>query len=100
MKIYKLRQTVSTSGATGSQNTLPIVGGLMRQLYIIAATAGVTFRADLTDENSDVVRSYDFHKTEINDTPVGPLPVSGIYTIRVTNASADGQFTVKMMVQE
>ena len=70
----------------------------MRQFYITAGTSGTTFRADITDDNSVVVRSYDIHQGEIND--IKTLPVVGTYTLRVTNASADGNFTCVMMCQE
>lgn len=99
MQIYKYRTTVTTAGGSGSANTNPIVHGLLRQVYINASTSTTIFRATLTDEDSDVVLRYDWNRGEINDL-LKPVPVSGIYTLAINEVSADGAFTVKLMVQE
>lgn len=96
-QIYKFTTTMTISSLTGAANTHRIVHGLMRQLLIVAQTSGTIFRANLTDSDGDVVRNYDFARDQINDSV--PLPTVGVYTINI-NASRDGQFKVKMMVQE
>ena len=98
MSVYKFRTIISTNGGTGSENTNNVIHGLCRQIYIKAGTSSTVFRATITDEDSDVVRSYGFSRGEIDDDK--PLPVVGIYTIQIASASVDGQFTCKMMVLE
>ena len=98
MRIDRVVRTITTSGGSGSENTLDIQGGLCRQIYIIAGTSTTTFRANIVDPDSLNVRRYDFHREEINDSEV--LPMVGIYTIQITNASADGPFTCRMLIEE
>lgn len=71
----------------------------MRQLYVLAGTSTTSFEFDVTNEDSLVIRAYDMHRGEINDHS-NHLPVSGIYTLRVFNANADGDFTIAMLVQQ
>ena len=99
MDIHVEKHTISTTGGTGSSNTNRILGGLCRQIYVLAGTSTTTFRFDLSDEDTLYTRSYDFHKGEINDDE-RRFPVRGTYTLRVTDASADGDFTVRMMIQQ
>lgn len=98
-QIYKFTTTMTVTLNTGAANTHRIPHGLLRQLLITAQTSGTIFRANITDDGGDIVRSYEFAKTQINDDN-RPLPVTGIYTLNITNASADGQFRVKFVVQE
>ena len=99
-QVYKLKATVSTTGGSGSQNTNRVVHGLCYQLFVNAGTSTTIFRANLTDEDGDVIKDYDFHRGQINDLFRDPVPVVGVYTINVTNASADGDFTCKFLVVE
>lgn len=98
MDIHVEKRTISTAAGTGSKNTLDIRGGLMRQLYVMSGTSNVIFRFDITDEDGIVQRYYDFHKGHIDDSEV--LPVRGVYTLRVTDAQLDGDFTVKMSIEQ
>jgi len=98
MDIHVVKKTISTSSGTGSENTLPIVGGLCRQIYVIAGTDTTSFRFDVTNDHSVAVRSYDFYKQELIDD--GILAMRGVYTLRVTDADADGNFTIGMLIQQ
>ena len=98
MDIHVIKRTISTSGGTGSSNTLPIHGGLARQIFVRAETATTTFRFDLQDEDSVVTRSYDWHTEDINDETT--FPMKGQYTMRITDATADGDFTVRISIQQ
>ena len=98
MDIHVIKGTISTGGGTGSVNTLPIIGGLARHIFVRAETASTTFRFDIQDEDSVAVRSYDWHREDINHETT--LPMKGRYTLRVTDATADGDFTVRILVQQ
>lgn len=99
MDIHVEKHTISTASGSGSSNTNPIIGGICRQLFVSAGTSGTSFRFDLSDEDTLYVRNYDFHRGEINDDK-WPFPVRGRYTLRVTDASADGNFTIRMLIQQ
>ena len=99
MDIHVEKIIISSAGGTGSQNTLPIIGGLLRHVYVLAGTSTTSFRFDIADSDAVYLRSYDFHNQEINDDETS-LPVRGILTARVTNASADGQFTVRLSFEQ
>ena len=52
----------------------------------------------MTDQDSDIPISYDFHRGEINDEC--SIPLVGIYTLRIKNANVDGTFTVKLLIEQ
>lgn len=100
MQVYFFRTTITTAGGSGSSNSNSIIGGLLRQVYLLAGTSTTIFRATLVDENSATIRSYDFHRGEINDDHSPPIVVQGIYTINIQNVSTDGPFTCVLGIQE
>jgi hypothetical protein len=68
-------------------------------ILVSAGTSTTTFRANVTDDDSLTVREYaTVTGTLLDDNR--PLAVRGTYTIEVTNASADGNFTTLLMVEE
>ena len=99
MRIYKHRATVTTASGTVGSASLNISGGLYHQLLIRANVATTLFRADITDENSIIIRNYGYHSGEINDIGFF-LPLAGVTTINITNASPNDTFTVLLSVAE
>lgn len=99
MKIYRFRTTISTAGGSGSANTNPVIGGLCRQVYIRAQTSGALFRANIQSAYADTMRAYQLHTSTIMDDN-RVLPMAGVYTVQITGASADGDFTTELLVQE
>jgi len=99
MTIYKHRATVTASAGSVGSSTLNILGGLCRQVLIQANATTTTFRADITDENSVVIRRWAYHKGELNDSELA-LPLSGAVTVNITNASANDTFTLLLSVEE
>lgn len=99
MDIHIEKKTLTTNGGIGSENTLPIQGGICRQIYILANTSTTTFRFDVTNEDSLVIRSYDFHKGEINDD-YHLFPVRGVYTLRIRDCVPDDTFKVAMVIEQ
>jgi len=71
----------------------------MRYFLVRANTSTTTFRANIEDENGISRLSYGFHQGEILDNNV-TFPVSGEYTVNVTNASVDDVFRIIFSVQE
>lgn len=103
MTVYEFVGSSTTVGGSVSSTTLTIQGGLLRQVLIQANTATTLFRANLQDSRGRTRLNYAYHNGEINDTgKTGalPLPVAGVYTINITNASPDDMFQIVLGVQE
>lgn len=99
MTIYEAKTTLTVLGGSGNTVTLRIPGGLVNYLLIRANTASTVFRADLTDEDSVVRLNYDFHEGEIIDDKIN-FPVTGRYTVNITNASPNDTFRIIFAVRE
>lgn len=99
MNIYQHRASITASSGSTSSDTLNVRGGLLRQVLVTANTSTTVFRANLVDANSVTVSNWGFHTGQINDMHVS-LPVSGRYTLNITNASPDDTFTVLLGIQE
>jgi len=95
---------ITTQGAasgTWSLNTLPL-NGIVRQIVLLSADTTVTFEFQVIDEKSNII--YD---TKIRETtPTGvlndevALPVRGICTLKVYEASSDASFTGRLLMDE
>jgi len=96
--IYKYKNSVTCAAGSGSVNTNPIIGGLCREILVSPATATTTYRVNIVDEDSLTIKSYDYKKGLYID--IAPFIAYGIYTINITNSSANELFTIRMMVQE
>ncbi len=85
-----------------SWNTPEIRSGILHQIIIAANASALTFDFKLIDDRSNVV--YDTIRREKTATFVlddeVTLPVRGIYTARVYNASSDGRFSGKLIVRD
>lgn len=101
MIIHRVKQTITTEGGIGSANTNPIIGGLCHAVYILAKTTGTTFKANIQDSHGFPLRQYDsLITTDIVDAQNWPIPMDGIQTIQITDASADGNFDIQILVRE
>lgn len=99
MTVYEANTTLTVSGGSANALTLRIPGGMANYLLIRANTSTTVFRADLTDENSIIRLNYDFHTTEIVDDKLN-FPMTGRYTINITNASPNDTFRIILAVAE
>ncbi len=101
MNIYERRATVTVSGGSANLVTLNVRGGLLNQFLVRALSTPATsqFQASLVDENSIVRLNYDYHTGEINDLNVG-LPMVGVYTVNIVNASSADTFDVVLSIRE
>ena len=99
--IYVHRATITTVSGTVGSTTLNVKGGLCQQVLVRSLTSGLTiFRANLTDSSANlIVRNYAFHEGEINDVGMG-MPLAGVYTLNITNASATDTFAFLLAVDE
>lgn len=99
MTIYEHTTSLLTSSGSTSSVTLGVIGGLLQQLLVRAATSSTVFRVNITDDRNIIRMSYGTHTGELND--VGRMfPIKGKYTINITNASPDDTFRILAAVQE
>ncbi len=98
MGIYQFRATVTTAAGSTSSVSLPVTGGVCRQVLVQANTATTTFFANLVDNSSLKVMDYGMQTGEFND--VTAFPMSGKYTFSITNASPDDTFKIYFAVEE
>ena len=101
MTIYQYRTTVSTAQGASSSTTLNIVGGLCRQVYVVANTSTTVFRLNIVDDGGVplTVANYGFSTGMLNDLNIA-LPMAGRYTVNITNASPNDTFNILLGVEE
>ena len=99
MRIYQHRATLTASGGSNNTLSLAVVGGLCRHVLVSANTATTVFGVDVVDPNSVTVLNYPYHQGEINDWDI-TLPMSGRYTLNITNSSPNDTFSVLLSIQE
>ncbi len=98
MRVYKFEKTITVSSGSGSANTLDVIGGLAYKILVLADTVTTRFKVNITDDDNDVVRAYNFKKGRLDDEK--PLSMVGIYTVNITDSDTDEDFTVKIWVTE
>lgn len=99
--VYEINSQSAVSGIW-SVNTPEIRSGILHQIILAANASSLTFDFKLIDDRSNVV--YDTIRREKTATFVLDdeirLPVRGIYTARVYNASSDGNFSGKLVIRD
>lgn len=99
MTIYEYRTSTAVSAASMSGVTHRVPGGICRQLYVLSSTSTTVFKVNLQDDSGITRKNYDFVQGELNDDKLS-LPISGAWTINITNVSPDDTFSIVMAVQE
>jgi hypothetical protein len=98
-------EEITTQNAVGgiwSKNTHNIRSGICHQIILGSNASDLTFDFKLIDDKSNVV--YDTIRREKTATFVLDdeinLPMHGIYTARVYNASSDGTFSGRLIIRD
>ena len=99
MVIYEHKTLLPTASGSVNSTTLRIPGGLAKYLLIRANTSTTVFRANLNDEDGITRLNYGYHQGEIRDDTL-EYPLTGTYTLQVTNASPNDTFRIILSVQE
>jgi len=99
MTIYEHRTSLLTAAGSVSTITLDIRGGLLRQLFVSAATNSTVFRVNMIDKTGYQRLDYGFSTGQVNDTQIA-VPVAGRITFNITNASRNDIFTFYAGVEE
>jgi hypothetical protein len=84
--VHKQTATVTASGGSASA-TVRILSGVLKQLFVEAATSTTTFDVTLVDIHGLTVYEFLDITGILNEHT--DLPAYGNYTLNITNASAD-----------
>ena len=99
--VYEIRTQNAVSG-TWSINTPEIHSGICYQIILAATASDTTFDFKLIDDKSNI--PYDTQRREKTATWVLDdevcLPMRGIYTVRVYNASSDDTFSGRLLIRD
>jgi len=97
--VYKYKNTITTVAGASSGNTVPL-HGICHYIYIEPTTATTTYRVSITDDDDNVVKNYDnkYFKGVMRDFT--QFIVQGIYTVSISNATANEDFVIKILVRE
>lgn len=99
IQIYEM---ANSSGTTASgywaENTLNIRDGILKHLFVDFGNTTTNFEVKLIDNKNRKVVYLNSCNTIINRSY--DLPMTGIYTLAVSNATTDTQFLVRLAVQD
>lgn len=100
MTVYEHKTSIQVAGGSNNTVSLRVTGGMWGFFMVRPNTSTTVFRANVQNSDGDVVRNYAFVRTELLDDTV-KIPVSGRYTINITNASVtDETFRILFAVAE
>lgn len=89
--------SVTTAGGTWSGNSSRLEGGIVG---IRVSPAVLTTRYDLriVDRDDFIIYERKGIRGQLVEDNIVPIPVRGILTVSILNATADGNYTFKLMV--
>ena len=95
--VYKYRDTITVAAGSGSGNTVS-VHGICRRFYIEPTTATTIYKVNVTDDDSDTIKNYEWKQGTYQDFT--PFIMQGINTINITNSTANENFVIKLYIEE
>jgi len=99
MLIYKFYKPITVTAGSGSDNTHKLYGAELVQLLVEAATSTNIYDLALIDEDGDTVYEQLAIEGEYEEHAIY-VPMRGVYTVSITNATVDEAITVKLMIEE
>lgn len=90
--------TLTTASGTASTNTTKYSGVVLKHISINFNTDGTTFDLKLTDRKDRIVYQQKGLESPYNE--ITDLPLRGIYTVNLSNASRDETVNVLLDVVE
>ena len=88
----------TASSGVWSFNTPKFSGADLRQIIIVPTSESTTYNLTITDEYDNVVLDRPSLTGTLNELLY--LPLRGVYTVAVDTASADENFTGRLLVEE
>ena len=99
VQIYEMADSTGlTQSGYWASNTLNIRDGLLKHLFVDFGNTTTQFEIKLIDNKNRNIIYLNSCNTVLNRTY--DLPVRGIYTLAVSNATVDTQFAVRLAVQD
>lgn len=97
MLIHPEQVKLTTAAGVASGNTQKL-NGIVYEILVKPATASTTYDITMTDSSGVVV--YERLSETGTLAEVNTLPVWGVYTISLANATANELFIIKLMMEE
>ena len=97
MVISEVQQSVSVTNGTGSVQTGQPIMGLCRQFIVNPPGGAGTYHIELLNHNSEVIYKREGESGTLAELLT--LPVVGHYTFKISNASSDGTYTFRLLVE-
>lgn len=91
-------KSVTPSSGSWSANTEKIIGGILLHVVVLATTSDTTFDFSITDEDKIPIKNWTANTGELNEEVY--IPLEGIYTLAIANASVDEVFKVYLGIDE
>lgn len=92
MLVYRFEAFPTTIAGQWQDNSLSQAGHFLAQLYVRSATNTTTFDVEVIDYAGRRIRKFITCTEILND--ITDVPVTGIITIKILNASIDERFEV------
>lgn len=96
--IHKEQLALTPSSGSASTNTNRFVTGLFRQLLVSPATSTTVYDITITSPEGLII--YQALSCTGDFSPELVLPIRGIYTVAIANATVDELFTINLVVEE
>ena len=99
MLVHKHKARIQVTAGSGSENTLKFSGAQLVQVFMESATSTNIFDFALIDEDNDEIYTATAVEGYAEEHSVY-IPLRGVYTISITDATIDEIIEIKLMVEE
>jgi hypothetical protein len=104
MLFHKIKGVATVSSGSWSGNTPKFSMGVLRQIVLKATTSTNIFDFSLVDENGNTVFPTDKDSATAIEGSLNlnkvDIPLVGIYTMKISNATIDEDISYLLVVQE
>jgi hypothetical protein len=97
MLIHPEKLTLTTSSGSATGNTQRLVG-VLRQVVVSPVSASTTYDVTITNPQSSTVYERLSETGELSEEV--QLPLHGIHTVSLANATADEAFTIQLILED
>ena len=97
MLIHPEKLSLTTSSGSASGNTQKIIG-IVRQILISPATANTSYTMTIT--NPSGIEVYERTAETGEASELTAIPVTGIYTVALSDATNDELFEIELLIEE
>jgi hypothetical protein len=94
MLLYRFEANPTTIAGEWAGNAIDQAGHFLAQTYVRAASPTTKFDVAIIDYAGRIIRRFITCTEILND--ITDVPVSGIVTLKITNATVDEEFEVMM----